>query len=182
MGKLLKQHKEKYPNYTKKAVRYICNAAYNAHTDPLFKSLKILKFQDLYNFLSNTLMFQITLGMHPETILSHFNRSKNFDRNLEYILRYTNSPNLCNQLHSTLIKNWNSLHISLRGWLKENYEDTQGKNKLIDAQPTIIQEGYNTSLNKYRLKQFKKAVTDTIIGRYESNIKCKNSRCNANGY
>ena len=115
MGKLLKYHKEKYLNYTKKAVRYICNAAYNAHTDPLFKSLDILKFQDLYTFLSNTLMFQITLGMHPETILSHFTRSKNFDRNLEYILRYTNSPNLCNQLYSTLIRNWNSLHISLRG-------------------------------------------------------------------
>lgn len=83
-------------------------------------------------------MFQITLGMHPETILSHFTRSKNFDRNLEYILKYTNSPKLCNQLHSTLIRNWNSLHISLRGWLKENYEGNKVKNKLIDALPSII--------------------------------------------
>ena len=124
-------------------------------------------------------MFRITLGMHPETILSLFTKSKNFDRNFEYILKYTNNLNLCNQLHSTLIRNWNSLHISLKGWLKETYEGGKVKNKLIDAQPTKIQEGYNTTLNKYRLKQFKKAMTDTIIGSYESMVKCNNSRCNA---
>ena len=67
----------------------------------------------------------------------------------------------------------------MKGWLKETYEGGKVKNKLIDAQPTKIQEGYNTTLNKYRLKQFKKAMTDTIIGRYESIVKCNNSRCNA---
>ena len=32
----------------KKAVRCICGAKYNAHTDPLFKDLSILKIQDIF--------------------------------------------------------------------------------------------------------------------------------------
>ena len=33
----------------KKAVRNICNAVYNAHTDPLFKQLNVPKLVDIYN-------------------------------------------------------------------------------------------------------------------------------------
>ena len=32
----------------KKSIRIICNAKYNAHTDPLFKELKILKLNDMF--------------------------------------------------------------------------------------------------------------------------------------
>ena len=33
----------------KKAIRVMCNARYNAHTDPLFKENKILKIRDIFN-------------------------------------------------------------------------------------------------------------------------------------
>ena len=33
----------------KKAIRIICCAKYNSHTDPLFKALNLLKLEDLYN-------------------------------------------------------------------------------------------------------------------------------------
>ena len=32
----------------KKSIRIICNAKYNAHTDPLFKELKMLKLNDMF--------------------------------------------------------------------------------------------------------------------------------------
>ena len=34
----------------KKAIRIICNAKYNSHTEPLFKNKKILPFHDLFSF------------------------------------------------------------------------------------------------------------------------------------
>ena len=33
---------------TKKAIRCISGAKYNAHSDPIFKQLSILKFDDIY--------------------------------------------------------------------------------------------------------------------------------------
>ena len=39
----------------KNAVRIVARAAYNAHTEPLFKKLEILRFEDLY--VSNQLQF-----------------------------------------------------------------------------------------------------------------------------
>ena len=55
--------------HQKRAMRIICNAKYNSHTDPLFKSCGILKLEDLYlqqsllfvfDFLSNNLPVSFT--------------------------------------------------------------------------------------------------------------------------
>ena len=39
----------------KKAIRYIHNASYNSHAEPLFKTYNILKLQDQYEY--ETLLF-----------------------------------------------------------------------------------------------------------------------------
>ena len=42
----------------KRTVRIIANAGFRDHTDPLFKQLKILKLEDIYNFQLGTFMYQ----------------------------------------------------------------------------------------------------------------------------
>ena len=57
----------------RKAVRILNNAAYNAHSDPLFKSNKILKFQDIYQFQINKFMYQVYHKQLPITLSQMFN-------------------------------------------------------------------------------------------------------------
>ena len=52
-------------------------------------------------------------------------------------------------------------------------------NKLLYAKPTTVQKSGNNSLNKYRLKEFKKAFLDITIDKYESKVNCNNPKCSA---
>jgi Reverse transcriptase (RNA-dependent DNA polymerase) len=54
----------------KAAVRIICNEKYNAHTEPIFKKLEILKFPDLLNHCKSKIMFQ-TLHQTAPVLLHH---------------------------------------------------------------------------------------------------------------
>ena len=49
----------------KKAIRTICNAKYNAHTEPLFKSKKILPFYDLSSFFKLLFMYDYINNLLP---------------------------------------------------------------------------------------------------------------------
>jgi hypothetical protein len=54
----------------KSAIRILCDAKYNAHTEPLFKKLEILKLTDLINFCKIKLTFQI-LNCKTPPLLHH---------------------------------------------------------------------------------------------------------------
>ena len=56
----------------KKAVRHVAAAAHNAHTDTIFNSLNLLKFEDLYKFNLSTFMFNLGRGLPPTSIKSYF--------------------------------------------------------------------------------------------------------------
>ena len=45
-----------------------------------------MKFCDLYNFNCASLMFKISMGIHPPSITNMFIKCDNFDRNLNYSL------------------------------------------------------------------------------------------------
>ena len=49
----------------KRAVRIIAKESFDAHTDPIFKNLKILKFNCIYLFQLGKLMFQFKNGLLP---------------------------------------------------------------------------------------------------------------------
>ena len=68
----------------KRAVRNIPLKGYNSHTDPIFRKLKILKFNDLVKLNINLFMCKVTLNMHPSTICNLFHRLDNFGRNISY--------------------------------------------------------------------------------------------------
>jgi hypothetical protein len=50
----------------KSAVRIIASAAYNAHTEPLFKKLRILPFFDLVSYFKIQFMQQFKQGFLPK--------------------------------------------------------------------------------------------------------------------
>ena len=61
----------------KKAIRICANSSYNAHTDPLFHELKILKIDDI-NFLQTaTFMFRYAKNLLPQAFNNFFSYNKN---------------------------------------------------------------------------------------------------------
>ena len=59
----------------KKAVRIICGEKYNAHTEPLFKMLRILKFDDIVKLMSLQFYFKYSNNLLPH----HFENIFSFD-------------------------------------------------------------------------------------------------------
>ena len=49
----------------KRAIRTICRAKYNSHTEPLFKQLNILKLTNLYEYEATILMFKFVHNKLP---------------------------------------------------------------------------------------------------------------------
>ena len=120
-------------------------------------------------------MFQTALKQHPPSIVNIFSRSVNFDRSFDFQLKFYSSAGLSNQLHSTLISKWNNLSSGLKGWLKEYPENYSVKSKIF-LQPSKVNFD-NYSVNIFRLKSFKKALTDHFIYNYSSTVSCKNKYC-----
>jgi hypothetical protein len=56
----------------KRVVRCICRQPYDAHTDPLFKELKILKFGDIYLFNVGMFMFSYNNDLLPDAFRNCF--------------------------------------------------------------------------------------------------------------
>ena len=159
----------------KKVIRNVASAKYNSHTDPLFRKLKILKFTDLYEFSMVIFMFQIALKMHPPTINRIFTTSSNFDRNLDFQIKFSGTTGLLNQLHSTLVINWNRQAAGIKGWLKEYPEDIV-KNKSIFSLPSKVTSN-DYKLNNFRINGCKKALMDKLILNYNSVVHCHNKYC-----
>ena len=103
----------------KKALRNIALARYNSHTDNLFNKYKVLKYEDHLTLSRGLFMFKIALGLHPLNIINIFNKTINFDRNLEFTQITAPYAYLQRQIPISLISSWNSLPLSFRGWLKE---------------------------------------------------------------
>ena len=158
----------------KTAVRNIASAKFNSHTDPLFRKFKILKFKDLYSCSVGTFMFNLTMGLHPPQICDMVSKSDNFDRNLNYKLDKLPYVYLQKLVPHSLAKVWNSLNIAHRNWLKEK---PIVRKKLINAPPSLVPQGFNFSLNNFRLKGFKKSTLDSLVYRYSEKVNCNNSYC-----
>ena len=55
----------------KRCIRTLMFASHLEHSDPLFKSLKLLKISDLFNRITLIYFYKLSLGNLP-TILNHF--------------------------------------------------------------------------------------------------------------
>ena len=56
----------------KRAVRTICKSAFDAHTDPIFKSLKLLKFENIVSLQVAKIKYLYENGQLPESFNNMF--------------------------------------------------------------------------------------------------------------
>ncbi len=134
----------------KRAIRTITRSNYNSHTDPLFRSSKILKLSDLYEFQASLFMFDYLLDRLPHSFRGIFKL------NHEIQQRETRQSN---KLYVARCESKFSLSLPL-------YNFPKIWNKLSK----IITE----STSRYI---FKKNLKSTLIQRYSRNVKCRNRHC-----
>ena len=72
-GKAASIHLSRLIRLQKKALRIICKAQYNAHTEPLFKVCRIIKLPDLYTYLLSLFIFKHLNGKFHLQYTSAFN-------------------------------------------------------------------------------------------------------------
>ena len=108
----------------KKCIRIISKSSYDAHTEPLFKALRILKFADIYKFQVGKMMFLFRKGLLPSAFCNMFPLRNTFHSyntrtcehfhvasyrtNIRYFAIRFQGPKLFNSFDSSL-KNANSI-------------------------------------------------------------------------
>ena len=71
----------------KRAIRVITRSKFNAHTDPFFKTLNLLKYNDILEINALRIYFKFVNGTLPSYISDMFTQT---DRTVPYILRSLN--------------------------------------------------------------------------------------------
>lgn len=61
----------------KKIIRAICGARYDAHTDPLFREIQLIKFTDIHKYHSAKFVYKNLTKSHPRSLLNLFTVSGN---------------------------------------------------------------------------------------------------------
>lgn len=72
-GKAAYVHLQKLTVLQKRAVRVITMSHFMAHTDPLYKELKIVHADDLYRYLCSIFIYKSLKSLFPRDFLAHFN-------------------------------------------------------------------------------------------------------------
>ena len=109
--------------YQKKIIRIITQSDFYAHTNPLFKQLHILKFDELFMYATQIHMYKtIVLDKYPVLLRSIFENQINHNyatRTNNLRLPYCRTHKATKQLSYQLTKNWNLLpqHIKSNGSL-----------------------------------------------------------------
>ena len=118
-----------------KLVRILSSSEYLAHTSPLFKSLSLLKINDIYKLSLMNLMFQtLTLNKHPlirQNIIAVQPNHRYRTRNVNLLPPFTRVQK-CEQSYLYQgIKLWNSLPAYLKALLSIHSFKKSYKNYLL---------------------------------------------------
>ena len=135
----------------KKAIRIINKMSYRAHTDPLFKTTKILKLQDVYELHATLFMSKYEANTLPASFTNMF--THNFDIHPHIHTRqssniYTNKPKnkfVENLPNFAIPKLWNK-------WIKK-----------LDL---------NNSTGRIKTQ-----MKNLLLAQYVDNVKCTNTFC-----
>ena len=135
----------------KRAIRTICLAKYNSHTDPLFKMNKILKANDLYEVEAIRFMLKYEDNKLPESFKSSFK---------------TNA-----EINPNRIRTRNA----------DDYYIKSAKTKLTEHLPCIslpkVWNKWNHNIKTTTGKKYIKQVSQQIINSYMENVTCTNEYC-----
>ena len=119
----------------KKVIRIISGRAFDAHTEPIFKQLKILKLCDIFRFQVGKIMFS-------------------FQENWRLLIAFNNLFMIRSQLHSYNTRNSSSFYtFSCRTNIRQFAIGTQGP-RLFNSLNSEICNAANISLFKSKLKTF----------------------------
>ena len=134
----------------KKCVRSVAGRDIRSHTDPLYKKLGILKFNDLIYYNQVTFMHKLYLDKQPSSFTDFLKKPGNFNNN-------ENRRKFC---YSTdKLKNYTvgrfPTAVLPRLW---NSVDTETK-----------------SIKSH--KSFKKSIYESILNKYTATVKCKSRTC-----
>ena len=131
----------------KKAVRIISAAKYNAHTDPIFKKLSLLKLDDICRLKEYKFCYQLENQKLPSYFMQLFSRNVNY----HYYNTRTNSD-----FHLPLIKHEFARNcIEYMIPISFNNCPSIIKNKIY----THSFEGYSQYIKKYILSQYNVSCT-----------------------
>lgn len=135
----------------KRALRIINKKGYRSHTDPLFKSDKILKVSDVYKLQVSLFMYDFKHDLLPKSF-TNFAIKKTLDKSI----RITRQCNL-------LVKETPRTHFS---------------SKLPKHNFTRIWNNINEKIRntKHRLK-FRRVLCDFYLNAYLRQVNCINPRC-----
>jgi hypothetical protein len=138
--------------FQKRAIRYIHNSAYNSHTDPMFKSSKIMKIDDIYEYQAALFMFDYTKHTLPDSFESVFK------------CRYEIQTN-------RLTRQSNQMHIAR---CRTNFAG----NLPLFALPKIWNKwSHPTFSSNMSRNQFKTYLKVNILNNYKDKVKCSNTYC-----
>lgn len=117
----------------KKAIRNITGEGYNAHTAPLFLSLRELNFSDLFSYNSAIFMYKYNKKLLPPSFHDKFIPCSPPNRTNSYkVVR--NRISYLNQFPTSFLpKTWNSLNMSLKEASSLNMFKKDLKNNLLEA-------------------------------------------------
>ena len=127
----------------KKAVRIISVSKYNAHTDPIFKSLKLLKLEDILAPQQLKFYFKYT---HNQ-LLNYFNNSA-ADNSLNNCFELKLNSNV----HSYNTRNKNNLHASHK---KHKFSEKCLRHNIVKTvnsmPPQVLNKIYTHSLHGFKI-------------------------------
>ena len=112
--------KQSVENLQKRCIRNVALAKFTAHTEPIYKNLSILKFQDKLSYCRSIFMNQYRNKKLPESFSNIFTDITSTDdtqtRHNDY--NYLNKPALKRTLEcfplKRMINAWNSLNIDIK--------------------------------------------------------------------
>ena len=99
----------------KKTVRIINNAGFNDHTNELFLTSKIIKFQDLVKFKTATVMYKAKNKLPPANIQYLFDTKEHLSYDLrgknKFAIKYARTKTMCVSVVG--VKIWNTINNNI---------------------------------------------------------------------
>ena len=116
----------------KKCIRNIAYKSYNSHTDPLFKNLELLKFQDLFKYNCSVFMYKYGHGLQPPTFNNMFTPCNNNDRTGNYKLELCKGKFFDKFPSVNLPRIWNANSVNIKHAMSLSSLKNQIKTYYID--------------------------------------------------
>ena len=142
----------KLPFRKKRAIRIINPINYRGHTDPLFKSERILKVTDLYKLHVSLFMFDLQSGSLPTSFKLFIPRS---DNNVKCTITTRQHDNIQRLRPRTTFSSKLPKHNFIKIW--NNIDE-------------LIRNQKSRNL-------FKRTLTKQFTAQYKTNVKCTHRRC-----